>query len=85
MENKLPVTMFVKIARIAVGVQVCSIAYPGCVADGETFSAVSAAGYSLGFSCGRSIDHYGNSRLSLSRIHVDNELECFKRMLVQGR
>lgn len=60
---------------------VIAIAYPGCVANTPTYNTVSSSGYSLGFSCGRSIDHFSYKRLSISRLHVPNSLEGFKNIL----
>lgn len=59
------------------GKRVYAIAYPGCVADTETYSVVANSGYSLGFSCGRKIDHYPSNSLSISRVHVFTEMERF--------
>jgi peptidoglycan/xylan/chitin deacetylase (PgdA/CDA1 family) len=63
------------------GQTVSSIAYPGCVADKEAYQYVGIAGYLLGTSCGRSIDHRISSRFSLSRVHVFNSLDNFKDLL----
>lgn len=60
---------------------VISIAYPGCVADSQAYSYVSQAGYLIGGSCGRSIDHYLSKRYSLSRVHVFNSLDNLKNIL----
>jgi len=63
------------------GKPVISIAYPGCVADQKTFSSVSSNGYSLGFSCGKSIDHRYTNRLSLSRLHAPKAVEDLQKIL----
>ncbi len=63
------------------GKRVYAIAYPGCVADTETYSVVANSGYSLGFSCGRKIDHYPSNSLSISRVHVFTEMERFLKAL----
>jgi peptidoglycan/xylan/chitin deacetylase (PgdA/CDA1 family) len=63
------------------GKKVYSIAYPGCVYDAQAFTFIKAAGYILGFSCGKSIDHKPGNYFSLSRIHVYNDLEDFKKRL----
>lgn len=67
--------------RSATGQDVITICYPGCVADREAFSHASQAGYLLGVSCGKSIDHYFSKRLSLSRVHVFDSLSNFKSIL----
>jgi peptidoglycan/xylan/chitin deacetylase (PgdA/CDA1 family) len=59
----------------ATGQDVITISYPGCVADKETYTYVSQAGYLLGGSCGRGIDHYYSKRLSLQRVHVFDSLD----------
>ena len=63
------------------GKPVYGIAYPGCVADSRVFSRVAGAGYLIGGSCGRSIDHYLSKRLSLSRVHAFGDMESFKKLL----
>lgn len=63
------------------GQPVITISYPGCVADSQAYPYVSQAGYLLGTSCGKSIDHYFKKRLSLSRVHVFNDMEDFKNLL----
>ncbi len=65
----------------ATGQDVVSIAYPGCVADSDAYSYVAQAGYLIGGSCGRSIDHYYRGRLSLSRVHVFSSLDSLKNIL----
>ncbi len=67
--------------RNATGQPVITISYPGCVADSQTYPYVSQAGYLLGVSCGKSIDHYFKKRLSLSRVHVFNSVENLKDIL----
>lgn len=63
------------------GKPVYGIAYPGCVADSKVFSRVAGAGYLIGGSCGRSIDHYLSKRLSLSRVHAFGDMKSFKKLL----
>jgi peptidoglycan/xylan/chitin deacetylase (PgdA/CDA1 family) len=67
--------------QYAAGKTVYSIAYPGCVADSRSFSYTSGAGYLIGMSCGKSIDHIFRSRLSLSRVHVFNDMTSFIKLL----
>ncbi len=67
--------------KSATGQDVFSIAYPGCVADSDAYSYVAQAGYLIGGSCGRSIDHYYSKRFSLSRTHVFNSLDSLKNIL----
>lgn len=63
------------------GKPVLSIAYPGCVGNTQTFNVVGSSGYSLGFSCGKTIDHYLGNRLSLSRVHIPKDMDGLKRIL----
>jgi peptidoglycan/xylan/chitin deacetylase (PgdA/CDA1 family) len=63
------------------GQDVIFISYPGCVADSQVYPYVIQAGYLLGGSCGKSIDHYFRNRLSLSRVHVFNSLDNLKDIL----
>jgi len=63
------------------GQDVIFISYPGCVADSQVYPYVIQAGYFLGGSCGKSIDHYFRNRLSLSRVHVFNSLDNLKNIL----
>lgn len=63
------------------GKPVYGIAYPGCVADSRVFSRVAGAGYLIGGSCGKSIDHYLSKRLSLSRVHAYGDMKSFKKLL----
>ena len=63
------------------GQDVIFIAYPGCVADSQVYPYVVQAGYLLGGSCGKSIDHYFKNRLSLSRVHVFSSLDNLKNIL----
>lgn len=67
--------------QYATGKTVYSIAYPGCVYNGTVISIVASSGYSLGFSCGKSIDHYYTNRLTLSRVHVFNNMDSFVKIL----
>lgn len=60
---------------------ISSIAYPGCVIDTKGYPFVNQAGYLIGVSCGKSIDHTLNKRLSLSRVHVSNSLENLINLL----
>lgn len=66
------------------GKTVNSIAYPGCVAKGNAFGIVASSGYRLGFSCGKYIDISMRNRLSLSRVHVFNDMNSFVQMLSTG-
>ncbi len=63
------------------GKPVLSIAYPGCVGNTQTFNVVASSGYYLGFSCGKTIDHYFGNRLSLSRVHIPKDMDGLKRIL----
>lgn len=67
--------------RSATGQQIITISYPGCVADKEVYTYVAQAGYLLGGSCGRGIDHYFSKRLSLQRVHVFDSLDNLKNIL----
>ncbi|KKR05724.1 MAG: Polysaccharide deacetylase [candidate division WS6 bacterium GW2011_GWF2_39_15] len=60
------------------------IAYPGCVADTESFGVVAGSGYKIGVSCGNSIDHTFYRRLSLARIHAFGDMASFKKALSWG-
>jgi hypothetical protein len=51
------------------------------VADSQALGYVGSAGYKLGFSCGKSIDHRFSKRLTLSRLHAFNDMESFKKAL----
>lgn len=63
------------------GRHVYSIAYPGCVANGQNISIVRASGYVLGFSCGSSVDHWASQRYTLSRLHAFGDMTSFKKAL----
>lgn len=63
------------------GKPVYGIAYPGCVANTAVYSRVSKAGYLIGASCGRAIDHYLSKRLSLHRVHAYGDIITFKNLL----
>jgi len=63
------------------GRSVIALAYPGCVADGKAYGAMSSNGYLLGFSCGKSIDHRISSRYSLARVHNPYNVEDLKKIL----
>jgi peptidoglycan/xylan/chitin deacetylase (PgdA/CDA1 family) len=63
------------------GKTVTSFCYPGCVANTTGINLVAANGYLLAFSCGKSIDHYYDNRYTLSRLHVYDDLEQFKKIL----
>ncbi len=62
------------------GKPVYSIAYPGCTADGRGTSIAASSGYLVGFSCGSKIDHYWGQRFVLSRIHVYDDMDNFKKI-----
>ena len=63
------------------GKEVYSLAYPGCGTSSTVISVASSSGYSIGFSCGKSIDHTYGGRFFLSRMHVYNNFENFKKRL----
>ena len=63
------------------GIGVTSIAYPGCVTSSQSIGIVAISGYLMGFSCGKSIDHWFSHRYSLSRVHVFDDMENFKKLL----
>jgi peptidoglycan/xylan/chitin deacetylase (PgdA/CDA1 family) len=63
------------------GEPVIAIIYPGCTADGQAIGHVKAAGYSLGFTCGKSIDNRFSQRYILNRMHVYSNFENFKQRL----
>lgn len=63
------------------GSDVISIAYPGCTADSKAIGYVKLAGYSLGFTCGKRIDHKYYGRYVIQRVHVYSNLENFKQRL----
>ena len=63
------------------GVNVVSLAYPGCVWDDRTLNYMHQAGYSLGFSCGSTIDNLPAHRFVLSRIHAYKELSILIKIL----
>ena len=67
--------------RGATGQEVFSIAYPGCVVDSKGYPYVKQAGYLLGVSCGRSVDHTLKNRFSLSRVHIFNSMDNLKGVL----
>lgn len=67
--------------RSATGQEVITISYPGCVADKDVYPYVTQAGYLLGGSCGRGIDHYFSKRLSLQRVHVFDNVDNLKNIL----
>ncbi len=60
---------------------VIAIIYPGCTADGQAIAHVKSAGYSLGFSCGKTIDNRFSQRYTLNRMHVYSNFENFKQRL----
>ncbi|MEI6462801.1 MAG: polysaccharide deacetylase family protein [bacterium] len=63
------------------GKEVESLAYPYCVANSTSISLVASAGYYIATSCGNSIDHYRNNRLTLSRVHANESMDEFKNIL----
>ena len=67
--------------QYATGKTIYFIAYPGCVADSRSFEYTGSAGYLIGLSCGKGIDHTFRSRLSLSRVHVFNDMTSFIKLL----
>jgi peptidoglycan/xylan/chitin deacetylase (PgdA/CDA1 family) len=66
------------------GKSVTGIAYPGCVADDRAFPIVQGGGYVAGFSCGRSIDISTSSKFMIPRVHIDNGLDGFIKILSVG-
>jgi len=63
------------------GDMVIAFAYPGCVGNSSTFKKVAAAGYSLAFTCGKSIDHRYSGRYVIQRTHIYSNFENFKQKL----
>ena len=63
------------------GKTVNSFSYPGCAYNGQDLADVRSAGYLLAVSCGKSIDHKISGRLALSRMHIYNDMENFKKRL----
>ncbi|MEI6886887.1 MAG: polysaccharide deacetylase family protein [bacterium] len=63
------------------GKEVESLAYPYCVANSTSISLTAKAGYYIAGSCGNSIDHTRNNRLTLSRVHANESLDEFKNLL----
>ena len=66
------------------GKRVTGIAYPGCVADDRAFPIVQGSRYVAGFSCGRSIDISTSSKFMIPRVHIDNGLDGFIKILSVG-
>lgn len=60
---------------------VVSFSYPGCVFDEQSVKTVASAGYKFAVSCGKSIDHRPGAMFGMSRMHVYNDLENFKKRL----
>jgi peptidoglycan/xylan/chitin deacetylase (PgdA/CDA1 family) len=60
---------------------VVSIAYPGCVAHGLALQVTQNSGYSVGFSCGKSIDHKYANRMYLARLHAPDTIEELVQIL----
>jgi len=63
------------------GKQVSAITYPYCVANGTAISIVSGAGFNLGFTCGKGIDHTLRRRYLLERVFIFSDLENFKKRI----
>jgi peptidoglycan/xylan/chitin deacetylase (PgdA/CDA1 family) len=63
------------------GEKVYSFCYPGCEYNSSVTSMLASNGYSLGFSCGKGIDHRLSNRFSLARNHVYNDMNHFKDIL----
>jgi len=63
------------------GHTIYSFTYAGCGYNGNVVGVVKSAGYLIAFSCGKSIDHKSSSRYALSRMHVYNDMEDFKKLL----
>lgn len=62
------------------GKKIVSMCYPGCVVDDRGIGMVAGSGYSLGFSCGKAIDHVYKYRYVLSRIHVYDDMDNFQKI-----
>jgi len=60
---------------------VVSFSYPGCVFDDQSVKTVINAGYKFAVSCGKSIDHRPGAMYGMSRMHVYNHFENFKKRL----
>jgi peptidoglycan/xylan/chitin deacetylase (PgdA/CDA1 family) len=63
------------------GHTVIAFSYPGCVYNSSTIALDNQAGYKIAFSCAKSIDHKPGGRLAISRMHVYNDMEDFKKRL----
>ncbi len=66
------------------GKTVYSFAYPGCGWNHTVVSYVVNAGYTLGMSCGGTIDNYPAYRYELSRVHAFGDMTSFKNLLSGG-
>ncbi len=63
------------------GKEIYSIAYPGCVANRNTYRYLPQGGYLIGLSCGKDIDHSPSRLHALSRRHIYNSIESLKDIL----
>jgi peptidoglycan/xylan/chitin deacetylase (PgdA/CDA1 family) len=63
------------------GRTIFSFSYPGCGYSGLVISKVRMSNYLIAVTCGKSIDHTYKHRFELSRMHVYNDLENFKKRL----
>jgi len=63
------------------GKQVSAITYPFCVANGTAISIINGAGFNLGFTCGKGIDHTLRRRYVLERVFIFSDLENFKKRI----
>lgn len=66
------------------GKKVNSIAFPGCIGDGEAISVIRSSGYLIGVSCGYGIDHSLSQGYVLQRRHVFDDMDSFKILLSGG-
>jgi hypothetical protein len=63
------------------GKSVYAIAHPGNIYDAQAINFVRSAGYILGFTCVKSIDHKPNVTLTISRMPIYTDFENFKNRL----
>lgn len=61
--------------------KVKAISYPGCVANQENINLARSAGYILGFTCGKKIDHWPSNYYTIQRVHIYSNMENFKQRL----
>ncbi len=63
------------------GKAIISFSYPGCGSSPLVISTLKENNYQFAVSCGKTIDHKYTNRFTLSRIHVYNNFENFKKIL----